>query len=240
MENAFDRTELLIGNKGLEKLKSSKIAVVGIGGVGSYVAEALARSGVGNLLLVDYDIIAVSNINRQIHALTSTVGKIKVDVMRDRIKDINPNCQIEIKNDVCTPENIDAILNEKYDYIIDAIDDVKAKIALIEFAKNQKLKIISSMGTANKLNNKTFKIVDISKTHTCPLAKLIRKNLRLKGIDKGVKVLYSPDKPIEIEQGDSKERILASISFVPSLAGLMVAGEVIIDLLFDNNDIQGL
>ena len=165
MENAFDRTELLIGKKGLEKLSNSKIAVIGIGGVGSYAAEALARSGVGNLLLVDYDIIAVSNINRQIHALTSTVGKLKVDVMKDRIKDINPSCQIKIKNDVCTLENIDAILNEKYDYIIDAIDDVKAKIALIEFAKNQKLKIISSMGTANKLNNKTFKIVDISKTH---------------------------------------------------------------------------
>lgn len=238
MKNAFERTRLLIGDEGLEKLKNSNIAVIGIGGVGSYVAEALARSGVGKLLLVDYDIIDVSNINRQIHALTSTVGLLKVDVMKSRIKDINPDCQVEIKNEVCTPENIDMILNKKYDYIVDAIDDVKGKIAIIELAKKQKIKVISSMGTANKLNNKSFEIVDISKTHTCPLARLIRKNLRVIGIDSGVKVLYSPDKAIKIEQDDNtKERVLASIAFVPPVAGLMLAGEVVVDLLFDiNND----
>ncbi|SMB95664.1 tRNA A37 threonylcarbamoyladenosine dehydratase [Desulfonispora thiosulfatigenes DSM 11270] len=235
MEKALERTTLLIGDKGLEKLTNSSIAVIGVGGVGSYVVEALARCGVGNLLLVDHDIIDVSNINRQIHALTSTIGLSKVDVMKNRIKDINPNCKVEIKKEFCTPENVSIILNKKYDYIIDAIDYVKGKIAIIELAKQKNINVISSMGTANKLNNKSFEIVDVSKTHSCPLAKVMRKELRQKGIDSGVKVIYSPIKSIKIEQNDNtKEKVLGSISFVPPVAGLLLAGEVINDLLFDS------
>ncbi|MDK2823143.1 MAG: tRNA threonylcarbamoyladenosine dehydratase [Clostridia bacterium] len=240
MSEKFNRTKLLIGEEGFEILKSLNIAILGIGGVGSFTAEALGRAGIGKLTLIDHDIVDITNINRQIHALTSTVGQIKVEIMKKRLKDINPEAQITAIREFCTPDNINELLKEEYDYIVDAIDNVTGKLSIIEYAVKKQIPVISSMGAANKLSNKNFQVVDISQTRVCPLAKVIRKELRARGIDKGVKVVYSPDpiiKPdkIKLENNSGKRELPGSISFVPPVAGLIMAGEVINDLLHKIN-----
>lgn len=225
----FSRTEMLIGSEKLNKLANCSVAVFGIGGVGSYTVEALARCGVGTLLLVDNDIVSLSNINRQIIALHSTIGKYKTDVMKERINDINPKCRVITKNIFySSPE--DVILND-FDYIVDAIDTVSAKLTLISQANDLNIPIISSMGTGNKLDASKFKITDIKKTSVCPLARVMRRELKIRGIDK-LKVLFSDETPITRNITNSANKpIPASISFVPSVAGLMIAGEVVRDLI---------
>lgn len=227
----FSRTEMLIGKENLETLHSKTVLIFGIGGVGSYVAEALARSGIGNLILVDNDVVSLSNINRQIIALHSTIGKAKVEIMKERILDINPNANVLCYQEFVTPENLDKFITKDLDYVIDAIDTVKSKIAIIEKAKELNIPIISSMGTGNKLDPLKFKITDISKTSVCPLAKVIRKELKERGIKK-VKVLFSEELPAKIQKTDSTGKAVpASIAFVPSVAGLAIAGEVIRDFI---------
>lgn len=220
MESWLNRTENLIGVPALEKLKNANIAIVGIGGVGSFCTEALARCGINNITLIDKDVIDPTNINRQLIADTTTVGKFKVDVMKDRILKINPKANITICPTFLCEENINTLISKNFDYVLDCIDDVKAKLTLIEYCYNSKINIISSMGTANKLDPTMFEIANISDTSVCPLAKIIRKELNKKGIT-DLTVVYSKEKPI-------KNNIqLASISFVPSVAGLIMAGEVI-------------
>lgn len=231
MENQFSRTESLIGTEALEKLKNSKIAIFGIGGVGSFVVEGLVRAGVQSFILVDHDTISLSNLNRQIHATHNTVGKYKVDCMKERILAINPNATVEIFKEFYMPNS--NISLENVDYIVDAIDTVTAKIDLIVKASELKIPIISAMGTGNKIDPTKFEIEDIYKTTVCPLAKVMRKELRKRNIEK-LKVLYSKEEPIknnnEIDL-ESKKTIPASISFVPSVAGLIIAGEVIKDII---------
>ena len=226
------RTELVLGHEAMERLKNASVAVFGIGGVGSYAAEALARSGIGRLMLVDDDTVAESNINRQLIALASTVGRQKAIVMRDRALDINPNIEIDarpVRFDETTAEQFDF---SGYDYIIDAIDSVISKILLIERAKAAGVPIICSMGTGNKLHPECFYIDDISKTTVCPLARVMRRELKKRGIE-GVKVLYSKEPAIAPKEESDEEllpgkhRITGSVAFVPSVAGLMLAGEVI-------------
>lgn len=233
MEGQFTRTESLIGREGMEKLNKSKVAVFGIGGVGSYASEALVRSGLGNIVLIDYDIIDVSNINRQIHATSKTVGLLKVEVMRDRLLEINPSLNIKIINEPYTDENKNRLLFLDYSYVIDAIDMVSSKVSLIENCKILKIPIISCMGAGNKLNPTMFQIGDIYKTDTCPLAKTMRKELRKRNI-KDLKVVWSREKPIKVnlEKEGVRKSIPGSVSFVPSVAGLVLASEVIKDLVF--------
>lgn len=219
----FMRTEMLIGAEGVARLKASKVVVFGIGGVGSFAAEALARSGVGALTLVDKDIVDVTNLNRQLIALNSTIGKPKVEVMRDRVLDINPEMSVEIHQIYYNPENADDFTLSEYDYILDAIDNVTAKLELIERAKLEGVPIISSMGAGNKLNASAFEVSDISKTSVCPLAKVIRRELKERGI-KDLKVVYSKEEPI-------RRKPPGSIAFVPPVAGMIMAGEVVKDLL---------
>ena len=227
----FSRTEMLIGKEKLDILKSKTVLIFGIGGVGSYVAESLARCGIGTLIFVDNDIVSLSNINRQIIALHSTVGKAKVEVMKERILDINPDAKVVCYQEFVTPENIDMFINKEIDYIVDAIDTVKSKIAIIEKSKELDIPIISSMGTGNKLDPLKFKITDISKTSVCPLAKVIRKELKEKGIKK-VKVLYSEEIPTKTSEGVIDGKVVpASIAFVPSVAGLIISGEVVKNLI---------
>ena len=234
MFNEFSRTEQLIGKEALEILKTSTVAVFGIGGVGGYVVEALARSGVGHFVLIDNDTINVTNINRQIIALHSTIGLKKVEVMKARLIDINPEIITETYDCFYNEENSDNFEYSKYNYIVDAIDSVKSKILLIETAINNGVKIISSMGTGNKLDPTRLEISDIYKTEVCPLARVVRRELKSRGIKK-LKVLYSKEIPIKISQErDLKNDIStppASISFVPSAAGLIIAGEVIKDMI---------
>lgn len=236
MLNQFSRTELLIGEKALEKLNNSKIAVFGIGGVGSYVVEALVRAGIGNFILVDNDNVDITNINRQIIATNKTVGRAKVEVAKERILEINPNAKIEIYKEFFTSESKE-ILNETVNYVIDAIDTVSAKIELVIRANKLNIPIISCMGTGNKLNPLMFEVTDIYNTSVCPLAKVMRKELKKRNIEK-LKVVYSKEKPINLEERETienldgnndkvKKRVPASISFVPSVAGLIIAGEVI-------------
>jgi len=233
MKGQFDRTIGLIGETALEKLQKSKVAVVGLGGVGSYSVEALARSGVGSLVIADCDVISPSNINRQLPALNSTVDKDKVQIVKERILDINPDAQVYIISERIS-DNTPKELFSGCDYIIDAIDDVNAKVFLVKAAKELCIPIISSMGTGNKLDPAGFKIAPIEKTKVCPLAKVMRRELKNRGI-KGIKVLYSEEEPIRtaIEEGaDSRNsRTPGSISFVPSVAGLIIAGEVIRDVI---------
>lgn len=233
MEGQFTRTESLIGREGMEKLNKSKVAVFGIGGVGSYASEALVRSGLGNIVLIDYDIIDVSNINRQIHATSKTVGLLKVEVMRDRLLEINPSLNIKIINEPYTDENKNRLLFLDYSYVIDAIDMVSSKVSLIENCKILKIPIISCMGAGNKLNPTMFQIGDIYKTDTCPLAKTMRKELRKRNV-KDLKVVWSREKPIKVnlEKEGVRKSIPGSVSFVPSVAGLVLASEVIKDLVF--------
>lgn len=222
------RTELLLGRDGIEKLKNSYIAIFGIGGVGGYTAEALARSGVGRLDLIDNDTVALSNINRQIIALHSTVGRYKVDVMKERISDINLDAEVNAIKCFFLPENKDEFDFGKYDYIVDAVDTVSAKIAIIEEAKKAGVPVISSMGAGNKLHPEMFELADISKTSVCPLAKVMRNELKKRGIT-DVKAVYSKEPPIKSGVIDEKsgKPVPGSISFVPSAAGLIIAGEVI-------------
>lgn len=230
MDNQFCRTEYLIGKEAVEQLKKSKVAVFGIGGVGSYVVEALARAGIGTFVLVDKDIVSVSNINRQLIATHDTVGRNKVDVAKERILSINPNAKVETYAEFFLPGN-STILDNTIDYIVDAIDTVTAKIELVMQAKKLNIPIISSMGTGNKLDPTKFEIIDIYKTSVCPLAKVMRKELKARNIDK-LKVLYSKEEPIKTNiTDDNGKAIPASISFVPSVAGLILAGEVVGDLV---------
>lgn len=230
----FSRSEMLIGTQALEKLQKSTVAVFGIGGVGSYVCEALARSGVGRFILVDSDTVALSNINRQIIALHTTVGRKKTEVMKERIADINPNAEVIALNLFYTPENAGEISFDGVDYIVDAIDTVTSKLCLAERAKKENISIISSMGTGNKLNASGFRISDISKTQVCPLARVMRRELKSRGIT-SLKVLWSDEQPIkpqfDTSENPKRRQTPGSIAFVPSIAGLMIAGEVIKDLI---------
>lgn len=228
----FSRTALLIGEEGLEKLKNARVAVFGVGGVGGYVVEALARSGVGGLELIDKDVVSVSNINRQIIALHSTVGRLKTEVAAERAKDINPNITVTIRNVFYLPETAEEFDFTAYDYVVDAIDTVSGKIALIEQAKKANVPIISCMGAGNKLDATAFEVADIAKTSVCPLARVMRRELKKRGIEH-VKVVYSKEEPRESKARDEEtgKPIPASIAFVPSVAGLIIAGEVIKDLI---------
>ena len=226
MEKFTDRTEMMFTPKGIEILKSSRIAVFGVGGVGSYVCEALARAGVGKLDIIDNDTVAVSNINRQLVALNSTVGQNKVDVMKARILDINPDCEVNAIKCFFTPENSAEFDFSKYDYVVDAIDTVSAKIEIAVCCDRTDTKLISSMGTGNKIHPERFEITDINKTSVCPLARVMRVELRKRGIKK-LRVLYSKEAPFR----QVNSRVPASNSFTPSAAGLIIAGEVIRDLL---------
>lgn len=227
MENIFLRSEMLYGESSTNILKSSKVAVFGIGGVGSYTAEALARCGVGNITLIDNDTVSYTNINRQLVALHSTVGKQKTQVMSERIKDINPHCNVTALNMFYTPEsNLDLT---QFDYIVDAIDTVSSKIHLAVICFEKNIPLISCMGAGNKLDPTAFKIADIFETSGCPLARVMRKELKSKGVKK-LKVVYSteaPITPLPLDCQEGRHRTPASCAFVPSVAGLIAAGEVV-------------
>lgn len=224
MEKFYQRTELLLGNENIQVLQNKKVAIFGIGGVGSYVLEALARVGIGEFILVDKDVVDVTNINRQIIALNSTIGQSKVGVAKNRILDINPDIKVTIHQKFYLPENEDEIDFNDCDYIIDAIDTVTAKIGLVMLANRKNIPIISSLGTGNKLNPTDLMVSDIYQTSICPLAKVMRKELKKRNVDK-LKVVYSKENPI------INRRPPASISFVPSVAGLIIASEVVKDLV---------
>lgn len=223
-ENWKDRTEKLIGKKALEKLEKAKVIIYGIGGVGSFAVEGLVRAGIGNLVLVDPDNIDVTNINRQIHSNVKTVGQSKIEVMKNRILDINPGANVEIYD----PKELDfeeqELIDERFSYVIDSVDTIKTKINIIERAKKIGVPVISAMGAANKLDWARFEVSDISKTEVCPLARIIRKELRKRNI-KDVKVVYSKEEPVV------KGKTPASISYMPSICGLIIAGEVIKDII---------
>ena len=231
--NEFCRTELLVGEEGIAQLHNSKVIVLGIGGVGSFVVEALTRAGVGNLILVDNDTICISNINRQIHARQSTVGMIKVEAMKERVISINPNCNVEAKQVFITAENISEIIPSDVDYVVDAIDTVTSKLALAEYCYKNNINIISSMGTGNKIDPTQFRVSDVFKTKVCPLAKVMRYELRKRGVKK-LKVVYSEEMPMTPDKGravpSQKRQTPGSISFVPPVAGMIIGGEVIKDL----------
>ena len=229
MQNQFTRIELLIGKDGLKKLQNAKVAVYGVGGVGSYVVEGLARAGIGHLVLIDNDYVDITNINRQIHATHSTIGKSKVEVEKERILDINPNAIVDIYQVDTLEKPEEEIIDSSFTYVVDAVDTITTKLKLIQKANKENVPIISAMGTANKLDPTKFEISDIYKTSVCPLCKVMRKELKNRNIPK-LKVVYSKEEPIKIEELDG-ERILGSISFVPSVAGLIVAGEVIKDII---------
>ena len=231
MSNQFSRTELLIGEEGIKKLQTSKVAIFGIGGVGSYVVEGLVRAGIGSFILVDKDIVDETNINRQIIATTKTIGKPKVEVAKQRILDINPNAKVEAFIEFFMPEST-GIIDDTIDYIVDCVDTVTSKIEIITRAKKRNIPVISSMGTGNKLDPTRFEIADIYNTSVCPLAKVMRKELKSREIE-NLKVVYSKEEPIKTNCIDEKtqKQIPASISFVPSVAGLIIAGEVIKDII---------
>lgn len=231
--NEFCRTELLIGEDGIEKLHNSKVIVFGIGGVGSFVVEALTRAGVGNLILVDNDTVCISNLNRQIHATQDTVGSVKVEAMKARVLSINPNCNVEAKQEFITADNIQEIIPEDIDYVVDAIDTVTSKLALAEYCYKKDIKLIASMGTGNKMDPTQFRVTDVFKTKVCPLAKVMRAELRKRGVKK-LKVVYSEEVPMVPNKGravvSKKRQTPGSISFVPPVAGMIIGGEVIKDL----------
>lgn len=234
MSNQFSRTELLLGKDALEKLKNSRVAVFGVGGVGGYTVEALVRSGIGAIDIIDNDTVSLSNINRQIIATLDTVGLLKVDVCEDRIKSINPDCKVTKYNCFFLPENANQFDFSKYDYVVDAVDTVKAKLAIVEICKEKNINIISSMGAGNKLDPTRFEVADISKTSVCPLAKVMRCELRKREINH-LKVVYSKEPAVKVNVTDDSDEVNrrsvpGSVSFVPSVAGLIIAGEVIKDL----------
>lgn len=221
-----------MGTEGVKKLNNARVAVFGVGGVGGYAAEALARSGVGALDLIDKDRVSESNINRQIIALHSTVGRLKTEVMAERVRDINPNIKVTTYDVFYLPETAEEFDFTQYDYIVDAIDTVSGKIALIENAKRCNVPVISSMGAGNKLDPTAFEVADISKTSVCPLARVMRRELKKRGVEH-VKVVYSKEEPQESKTHDEEtgKSIPGSVAFVPSVVGLILAGEVIKDLI---------
>jgi tRNA A37 threonylcarbamoyladenosine dehydratase len=250
MLHRFSRTELLIGEGGLAKLANSTVAVFGVGGVGSFAVEALARAGIGHLVLIDYDDVCLTNINRQLHALEHTVGRPKVELMKERIASINPDCKVEALQECYIAGKREQLIRDDYTYIVDAIDMISAKVDLIHTAKKRHIPIISSMGAGNKMDPTCFKVVDISKTHTDPMAKAVRKQLKELGITTGLKVVFSTEQPLVPRKlaadcktdcictnPDGREicakrrQIPGSISFVPSVAGLIMAAAVVNDLL---------
>ena len=224
MDEQLSRSRLLIGEDGIDKLHKSRVAVFGLGGVGGYVCEALVRSGVSSFDLIDKDVVSVSNINRQIIALHSTVGRPKVEVMKERMLDINPSVNVNTYECFFLPENADDFPFEEYDYVIDAVDTVTAKIELIMRCKELGIPVISSMGAGNKLDASAFEVSDIYKTSVCPLAKVMRRELKKRGV-KDLKVVYSKENPV------TNSRPPGSVAFVPSTAGLIIAGEVVRDLI---------
>jgi tRNA A37 threonylcarbamoyladenosine dehydratase len=248
MLNQFSRTELLIGKEGIDKLQNAKVAIFGIGGVGSFVVEGLVRAGIGNFILVDDDKVCLTNLNRQVIATRKTVGKFKVEVAKERILEINPNANVEIYQEFFMPDSKE-ILDNTVDYIVDAVDTVTAKIELVVRANKLNIPIISSMGTGNKLDPTKFEVTDIYKTSICPLAKVMRKELRTRGIEK-LKVVYSKEEPIKPDETlecscktgcicppgtkrkcTARNQVPGSISFVPSVVGLIMAGEIIKDII---------
>ncbi len=238
MIDEFSRTELLIGEEKLKRLKSAFVMVFGVGGVGSHCIEALARSGVGKLALIDKDTVSVTNINRQSIAYHSTMGRYKTEVMRERVRDICPDITVETYEMFILPENIGELFEStgRPDYIIDAIDTVSAKLAIVKIAQEKDIPIISSMGTGNKLHGELFEIADISETSVCPLCRVMRKELKNRGITH-LKVLYSKEKPVDTggrstgEDMGKRRAVPGSISFVPPVAGLLIAGETVRDLM---------
>ena len=237
IKESLIRTGMLIGEEALEKLAASRVAVFGVGGVGGYVTEALARSGVGALDLIDHDTVAESNLNRQIIALRSTIGRYKVDVMKERIADIHPDCTVRTHNIFYLPETEAQFDFTEYDYVVDAIDTVVGKLSLIEHAQSAGTPIISAMGAGNKLDPTGFKVADIYKTNGCPLARVMRRECKARGV-KSLKVVYSEEKPLQpqqiaepAEEMHGRRSTPGSIAFVPAAAGLVIAGEVIRDLI---------
>ncbi len=231
MDATFSRTELLIGKDKLDRLNSARVLVCGVGGVGGYALEAIARGGIGRIDVLDNDLIHTSNLNRQILATVDTIGRKKVDVAKERVLSINPNCKVQTFDTFYLPSNADSIDLSVYDYIVDAIDTVTAKLELITRAKALDVKIISSMGTGNKLGT-AFEIADIKKTSVCPLAKVMRKELKARGVD-NLTVVYSKETPLtpQLQMVEDGRHIPASISFPPAIAGLMIAGHVINHLI---------
>ena len=235
MISEFSRTELLLGEEGMKKLKSAKVMVFGVGGVGSHCVEALARCGVGELILIDNDTVSLTNINRQSIALHSTIGRYKTEVIKEKITDICPEIKVKTYELFVLEDNLEDLFAEKPDYIIDAIDTVTAKLALAVKAQEKQIPLISSMGTGNKLHPELFEITDITKTSVCPLCKVMRKELKARGIHQ-LKVLYSKEKPVDIsgrcteEEKGVRRSLPGSISFVPPVAGLIIAGEVVRDI----------
>lgn len=240
MPDRFLRTQMLLGKEAMEKLENSRVAVFGIGGVGGYVCEALVRSGVGKFELIDSDKVDITNINRQIIATTKTIGMYKTDVMKERMLDINPDAEITVRNCFFLPDNSNEFPFENYDYIVDAVDTVSAKIGLVIEAQKKNIPIISCMGAGNKLDGSQFKVSDIFKTKMCPLAKVMRTELKKRGVKK-LKVVYSEEKPLKpiagvLQDNENKDTarraVPGSVAFVPSVAGLIIAGEVVKDLIF--------
>ena len=233
MEKQFSREEILIGKDGVKKLNKAKVAIFGIGGVGSYVVEGLARCGVGSFVLVDKDEVDLSNLNRQLIATHKTIGRDKVEVAKERVLDINPDAKVETYKEFFMPDGNKEMIDESLDYIVDCVDTVTAKIELVMCAEELNIPVISSMGTGNKLDPTKFEVDDIYKTSVCPLAKVMRKELSKRGIDK-LKVVYSKEEPLKPEEkiiGENNKVVPGSISFVPSVAGLIIAGEVVKDIL---------
>ena len=234
MEDQFERLELLLGEQAIDRLKASTVAIFGIGGVGGYVTEALARSGVGSFILVDNDVVSITNLNRQIIALHSTVGKSKVEVMAERIRDINPDAKVTVKQCFFLPETADEFDFSSYDYVADCVDTVAAKTEIISRAKEAGVPVISSMGAGGKLHPEMFEVADISKTTVCPLAKVMRRELKKCGIN-NVKVVFSKEEPIKNLVGgqadpETGRHVPGSSAFTPSVAGLIMASEIVKDL----------
>ena len=248
LQHSLSRTELLIGKDALDKLANSKVMVFGVGGVGSFTVEALARAGVGNLILVDDDTVCLTNLNIQIHSTYKTISKNKVEVMKERVLSVNRNCNVETIQVFVTPDNLEEIIPDDVDYVVDAIDTVSAKIALAVYCEQKGIKLMSSMGTGNKLNPAEFKVADIYNTKVCPLAKVMRYELRKRGVKK-LKVVYSEEMPRKPKVEDvvtcktgcvctggtkkcsAKRQIPGSVSFVPPVAGMIIASEVVKDLI---------
>ncbi len=257
MQDQFSRTELLLGKEAMEKLKSSRVAVFGIGGVGGYVCEALIRSGVGKFDLIDDDRVCLTNLNRQIIATRKTVGQYKVDVMKERMLEINPDADVTVRKCFFLPENSGEFPFDEYDYVVDAVDTVSAKLELVVKAQEHGVPVISSMGAGNKLDGSQFRVADIYKTKTCPLAKVMRRELRRRGVKK-LKVVYSEEEPTRPKEDASvscrtncicppgterkcteRRDIPGSVAFVPSVAGLIIAGEVVKDLIARKDEEDG-
>ena len=230
MDERFQRTRLLVGEENFLKLNAATVAIFGIGGVGSFTVEALARSGIGHLVLIDKDNVDVTNINRQIHALTSTVGKSKVEILRERILEINPAAKVDIVQKFYLPdEPVENFFICHYDYVVDAIDTITAKISLVLECQRRGIKIISSMGAGNKLDPTRFKVADIFKTAVDPVAKVMRKKLKENDVT-NLKVVYSEEIPKKIDAGNLSGKVIGSVAFVPSVAGLILAAEVVKDI----------